>query len=417
MSRNPWSCRQFGFRLGVSIWVLVPALLLAVAQGAIAAPEDVIENTVSGSGDSLNEARMDAMARAVQQSFEQLIIVDRVIEDDELTRDRILATFNGFVTGFRLLRSTEAADGSIEIEAAVSVSQSGMRNFLVYGDRARAGVDGESLFAEMARARQHARVVDDILRRSLAGFPSHAYSVSLRSVELDHRNQIRLAIDVEGEPVYFNAIRDTLRLVSDRFIGFQPTPFDRFPSHRHLHMHLSGQTLCLANAPMFNPEHQVVVHCGLLPAGEYFGWLHPLQTVGLDRDAALVLALVDEHGRSLVPTTSGCWVQRQPVGFGNRFPFRIEQDAEGRHLVLAPIRAGMELHVPDDGVDLVRVRHLVGMVALVPRSGNGLVPDLTGAAMSARETCDYLLQNHSPLLANVPTDSYAVEAVVAVMQD
>src|SRR5690625_7279488 len=106
-----------------SEWMLslLQAAVLAasvfVAQALPAATVHELEAVCA----TINEACQNAVRAALQQSMEQLVVVDRTTADGALVRDRVLSTVNGFVRSFKLLEVVQTAP------------ETELCSFLVYG--------------------------------------------------------------------------------------------------------------------------------------------------------------------------------------------------------------------------------------------------------------------------------------------
>src|SRR5690625_1658783 len=129
------------------------AVSVFVAQALTAATVHELEAV----GANINEARQNAVRAALQQSMEQLVVVDRTTADGALVRDRVLSTVNGFVRSFKLLEVVQTAPETV-IRAQVVVSEADIANFIDYLDPAGGSrVDGESVFAEIEIGRASCR--------------------------------------------------------------------------------------------------------------------------------------------------------------------------------------------------------------------------------------------------------------------
>ena len=56
---------------------------------------------VTGRGASRTEARLDAIRLALQRTMQQLVVVDRLIKNDQIITDKIMSTLNGYVEDFK----------------------------------------------------------------------------------------------------------------------------------------------------------------------------------------------------------------------------------------------------------------------------------------------------------------------------
>jgi len=165
----------------------MPALLLLLfgafsilpAQGQ-RETERVVE--VEASGASMEEARRNAVRAALQMTLEQLVLADRKIENGQLVRERLLSTVNGFIQGFEVIQLLEREPEYL-IRARVTVAKADIENYVDYlGASKRSGIDGESIFGEIARRKMQASSLRRILRRLVKGVPLYRFSVNVDEI-------------------------------------------------------------------------------------------------------------------------------------------------------------------------------------------------------------------------------------------
>ncbi len=106
--------------------------------------------TVSGSGATVDDAKTDAIRHALQQALRQLMVVDRVIDGNDIIRDRIMSTMNGYIDAFRTKGIERAANGVV-VEAEITVSPSRIENFIGIPIGGNGSIEGTQLFAEQDR--------------------------------------------------------------------------------------------------------------------------------------------------------------------------------------------------------------------------------------------------------------------------
>lgn len=133
---------------------------------------------VTGYGSNPNEARNDAVRQALQETMRQLIVVDRVIKDDQIIRDKIMSTMNGYVENFKELSLKKEAQ-QIAVQAEVTVSPSRIENFIGTSIGGGGSVSGGALFAESQREIAQRKVRGELFDRLFRGFPSEVLEVKL----------------------------------------------------------------------------------------------------------------------------------------------------------------------------------------------------------------------------------------------
>ena len=175
---------------------------------------------VTGRGASPYEAREDAIRQALQQAVAQLVIAQRLVENDELVLDQIRSTMNGFVNRFTPIAAT-SENGNVVIEADVEVAESRLVNFLAVLAPGKAEVDVGSLLAA-AQAEQLGRQARaEVMVGLFRGFPDQALEVSPPTLSLDEQDLTMANIQVEARisPAFIQQLKQGLRA-----LGAEPQP-------------------------------------------------------------------------------------------------------------------------------------------------------------------------------------------------
>lgn len=137
--------------------------------------------TVVGFGSTPNEARNDAVRQALQETMQQLIVVDRAIKDDQIIRDKIMSTMNGYIEDFKEL-STKKEGQQIAVKAVVTVSSSRIENFIGTSIGGGGSVSGAALFADTQREIAQRKARGEIFDRLFRGFPSEVMETKLLKI-------------------------------------------------------------------------------------------------------------------------------------------------------------------------------------------------------------------------------------------
>ena len=176
-------CRCF------SCLIVASALAFGVASSGVA-QNQTVTHILEGAGETLFDAKQDAIRQALQLSLEQLIVVDRAISDTDIIRDRVISTMNGYVESFDLL-DVQQSTGSFRVQAEISISESRIQNFVGVAVGSDSVIDGGSLFAEQNRqlAEEQAeelqrQVRGEIFDRLFRGYPTDMLDVELVNIEL-----------------------------------------------------------------------------------------------------------------------------------------------------------------------------------------------------------------------------------------
>jgi len=180
--------------------------------------------TVTGYGATPSEARNDAVRQAVQKTMQQLIVVDRVIKNDEIVRDKIMSTMNGYVEGFKELSMRQDGQQTV-LEAEVTVSPTKIENFIGQSAGNSATIDGGTLQQESERELSQRKVRGELFDRLFKGFPSEVLKPRLTRIVPSDRDPSRfvVTIEVSYSPAWVNALRTGMKGIAI------PEPVQSYP--------------------------------------------------------------------------------------------------------------------------------------------------------------------------------------------
>ena len=149
---------------------LIPLALLIACLATNAPAEEpatIVEVVVNGAGLTKKTALEDAYRNAVQQVVGLYVDADTMVENDELVRDKILATSNGFIVDSKEL-SSRASNGLVRVNIRAKVES---RKLLAGLNAARIitrKFDGESLFAKALTNMERKENLQETLLKILA---------------------------------------------------------------------------------------------------------------------------------------------------------------------------------------------------------------------------------------------------------
>jgi len=317
--------------------------VLGISQSA---PEErTVE--VMASGETLGQARDEAVRTALQATVSQLVISDRLVENSEVVRDDVFATQNGFVTSFEILEQSRSEFGEYELVARVSVSEDTIVNYVAYQEGRDSSVDGQSLFAEVRRSAGQRDVVEQMFRRFARGYPWDVVSLELDEIRpvAGHDGLVVASVTAVSDPDYFQAMEQFMDRVarawyrsSLAFNYYDNRPpvlgsirsSERIDEFRVSHGELLVQAsypvtqVCIGHAPdkkvpffgkvMTGVTADGGVHaiCYVLPPGDFISSLwgrdqrqRDSRLAGLQgRSVQFLVAFLDESGRSVLTSTN-----------------------------------------------------------------------------------------------------------------
>lgn len=326
-------------------YIITRCRIFAVAIGLFALPlyakEDNSSNftvTVTGTGSTYEEAKSDAVKNALQYTLKQLVIVDRIVNENEVLRDRVLSTSNGYVEKFLEKHTNETSLG-YSVEAEVTISATRIENFLGVVTSGGGEFNGSLLSQEMQKQAAQLKAMNaqgiargEIFDRLFENYPTDAIELKLLKINISPTNPNILILDIERsyKTSFVRVLEETLSALSlhecewsydPRFGFFWYTnkailcPYnDKLALFSILEEH--------APSAYFSPEHISFAddrityaticigygnvkpaHCYLLDHGTYFG---KINTTGYQ----MIGRFVDANGQNVLN-------KRKCITFGN----------------------------------------------------------------------------------------------------
>lgn len=177
---------------------------------------------VTGVGPTYDEAKIDAVKNALQYAFKQLVIVDRIISGNDVLRDRVLSTSNGYVERYRE-KNSKRTDLGYSVEAEITVSATRIENFLGVVTGGGGRISGPLIDQEVQRRIAQDRVMDvqsqargEIFDRMFENYPMGAVELKLQKVSISPRDPNILVLELEQsyKPRFVQTMEETLRALS-----------------------------------------------------------------------------------------------------------------------------------------------------------------------------------------------------------
>jgi hypothetical protein len=198
----------------MNVKVFVLSILGAVCSTTCLASTAIAPVIVTGEGHSYWDAREECVRQALQQSLPQLVIADRRIIDDKVIRDSVLSTMNGFVESVQVLEQTRTND-SVRLKAQVQISASGIENFVLSSVKGNAKINSDSLLGDISRDDLARTSRSQIVKRLFEGFPSRAFDVAVKKVELDPgiRGQVVVTVELQANKQFIKNLKSGLNVI------------------------------------------------------------------------------------------------------------------------------------------------------------------------------------------------------------
>lgn len=212
-------------------------VMLSVSGAALGDTARNITVVSEGDGSTLEAAKAEAVRRALQQAFKQLVVVDRVVSGDHLLRDRVLSTSNGYVEKYEEISSARDGDG-FRVEARITLSASRIENFLGIVAGGSGEMDGSLFSAEISRRNAADAAVTaqgiargEIFDRMFENYPMGAVSVSLTKSSLSDPDgkTLELQLKLSHKESFIRSLLQTLDALSVQSCTFEDRDGSLYP--------------------------------------------------------------------------------------------------------------------------------------------------------------------------------------------
>lgn len=110
--------------------VLLLGIIIFLPSLSFAQEDKTVTLTVSGQGQTQDEAKQNALRKAIEQAFGTFISSNTHILDDELVKDEIVSVSNGNIQKFEVISEVQIPDGSYATSLKATVSVTNLTSFV-----------------------------------------------------------------------------------------------------------------------------------------------------------------------------------------------------------------------------------------------------------------------------------------------
>ncbi len=170
-------------------------------------------------GHGVAETRREALDAAQRDAVEQvsgtILKAEAVVLDDELVKDEILTFSAGYVRSYNVTHEAQRDDGLWEVRIAAIVKKRDLETKVASLQSARAGVDGNSLGAQLATKARSVQQGRQLLSAQLEQFArgKHLQVGEIRYGESDHKGNIPVHMPVSISPQAYAGMTSELEQV------------------------------------------------------------------------------------------------------------------------------------------------------------------------------------------------------------
>lgn len=252
----------------------------------------------TGMGVTPEEAKLDAVRNALSQKFDQFIFAEREVVDDDLRRDVIISTMNGFVRDIEVVNATQEG-GFFVIVASVTVSGKALENYIARFvpiskiSETRSRINASEVASRLEKARelnfleaQKRKTQWDsagqLAKKLFEGYPSQLISGRLEELSFNERvpDILMLRFSYGLNPIYAENLMQQLTLI-DRLVTDSGRPVGDY------------RYLCFSSLKRLGPSNCARIPKGIVALEQIYAARRGVTQV----DHKLVVAVFDQFDR------------------------------------------------------------------------------------------------------------------------
>jgi len=177
---------------------------------------------VSGEGTTVEQAKENAFRTAVQQRAGAIVLSERQLNNDKLTKDNVSLFSAGFVDDFKIIDINQNGS-TIKITLDVLVSESKLLNQVLNTGETTQGINGERASTALNTFVDSKEKGDRMLDMVLSTYPKNAFIVEQKpfilSVDIYRNAVISVPYSLKWNYDYILAMNEAMSLIEDK-VGF-----------------------------------------------------------------------------------------------------------------------------------------------------------------------------------------------------
>jgi hypothetical protein len=173
----------------------------------------------TGSGSTFEQAKHDAVNRAIEYRSGTLILGDKKLTNFNLVKNEIFAYNSGYIENFKILSHNQTQNGH-QVRAEVWVSDSKLASRILPSKTPNITVNGHVIALSQNSFLERQHKADLLVRKALETYPNKAYDISVTETKLyidqNRNSQIDLKFSVKLNKNFLAVLTETLGNVHDK---------------------------------------------------------------------------------------------------------------------------------------------------------------------------------------------------------
>jgi hypothetical protein len=201
-------------------WLVGVLLLVSTTAWAdrTKAQRATVTVSVVGYGATEQDARRNGFRSAVELAVGSVIVSDREVYANELTKDHLGDYSSGYVDSYQILETQRTTDGLYMIRMTVTVAHSGIAERMLVKGQQDMTIDGDRLQAQMESEFDRRSRGDQLILHVLDSYPQNAFQLTSGSTEFKISNRRSSYAEIPATIVmntaWVSALNEALSLIA-----------------------------------------------------------------------------------------------------------------------------------------------------------------------------------------------------------
>jgi len=201
--------------------ILAACVMLTACAGI--GQKTTVPIRVTGTGTTLNDAKIDAFNKAIEIQVGSLVLSEREVFNDVLVKNEILSYSAGYVENFTIVNQ-DSNRGSTTVTLDVRVASSKLAQRILAKSKSAVVLEGDQHEAQYQTYLQDRHQGDVVLHKVLDDYPRRAFDITQEPhhFALDSQRNAVIAIpfELKWNRNYIESFKEAMALLEDGSNGF-----------------------------------------------------------------------------------------------------------------------------------------------------------------------------------------------------
>lgn len=200
---------------------------------------------VTGVGSTFNEAKNNGFSVAIEKAVGSVMLVDKEMRNDKLTRDDILSHSAGYVDNYKVISQTNSR-GQVVVVMDVDVKHSRIADRMMQRGGSEGKLDGNRMATQYNSYMNERKTGDQFFASLSNDFPKRAFNVtqgqSKFMLDSQRNSVIVVPYEITWDKRYLTALGESLSVLHDTPAGHEYNIVCRcYPSSERVVIHNNGK--------------------------------------------------------------------------------------------------------------------------------------------------------------------------------